>query len=100
FDEARQEANRLANERQLTFIPAFDDPRVIAGQGTLAFEVLEQVPDAEAVLVPVGGGGLLAGVATVWHALKPDLKIIGVEPANAACFAAGLAASQPARVPT
>jgi threonine dehydratase len=100
FEDARQEADRLAQERQLTFIPAFDDPKVIAGQGTLAFEILEQVPDAEAVLVPVGGGGLLAGVATVLHALKPDLQVIGIEPANAACFAAGLDAGNPVRVAT
>src|SRR6202012_2489438 len=58
FDEARQEANRLAAERQLAYIHPFDDPNVIAGQGTLAFEILEQVPDAEAVIIPVGGGGL------------------------------------------
>jgi threonine dehydratase len=100
FDEARTEANRLATERQLTYIHPFDDPDVIAGQGTLAFEILEQVPDAEAVLVPVGGGGLLAGVATVFHALKPNLQVIGVEPAGAACFAAGLAAESPVRVAT
>ncbi len=100
FDEARGEAVRLAEEGQLTYIHPFDDPQVIAGQGTLAFEILEQVPDAEAVLVPVGGGGLLAGVATVLHALKPDLQVIGIEPANAACFAAGLAADSPVRVPT
>ena len=100
FDEARNEAGRLAEEKQLTYIHPFDDPHVIAGQGTLAFEILEQVPDAEAVVVPVGGGGLLAGVATVLHALKPDLQIIGVEPANAACFAAGLAAGKPVRVAT
>ena len=100
FDEARHEADRLAKERQLSFIPAFDDPKVIAGQGTLAFEILEQVPDAEAVLVPVGGGGLLAGVATVLHALKPELQVIGIEPANAACFAAGLNAGEPVHVPT
>jgi threonine dehydratase len=100
FDDARQEAGRLAHERQLTFVPAFDDPKVIAGQGTLAFEILEQVPEADAVLVPVGGGGLLAGVATVLHALKPELQVIGVEPANAACFAAGLAAGTPVHVPT
>ena len=100
FDEARSEADRLATEQQLTYIHPFDDPAVIAGQGTLAFEILEQVPDVEAVLVPVGGGGLLAGVATVFHALKPDLQIIGVEPANAACFTAGLAAQAPVRVPT
>ena len=100
FDEARSEAVRLAEERQLSYIHPFDDPHVIAGQGTLAFEILEQVLDAEAVIVPVGGGGLLAGVATVLHALKPDLQIIGVEPANAACFAAGLAAVGPVRIST
>src|SRR4029079_5371545 len=98
FDEARTEAARIAAQAQLTYIHPFDDPHVISGQGTLAFEILEQVPDAEAVVVPVGGGGLLAGVATVLHALKPDLQIIGVEPANAACFAAGLAAKEPVRV--
>ncbi|HEY5894086.1 MAG TPA: threonine ammonia-lyase [Chthoniobacterales bacterium] len=100
FDESRNEAGRLAEERQLTYIHPFDDPHVIAGQGTLAFEILEQVPDAEAIVVPVGGGGLLAGVATVLQALKPDLQIIGVEPANAASFAAGLAAKEPVRVST
>lgn len=100
YDEARAEAVRLAEERTLTTIHPFDDPHVIAGQGTLAFEVLEQVPDAEAVIVPVGGGGLLAGVATVLHGLKPDLQIIGVEPAHAACFAAGMAAGKPVRIAT
>jgi threonine dehydratase len=100
FDEARDEANRVMEEKKLTYVHPFDDPQVIAGQGTLAFEVLEQVPDAEAVIVPVGGGGLLAGVATVFHALKPDLQIIGVEPANAACFTAALAAKAPVRVAT
>ena len=100
FDEGRIEAARLSGERQLTYIHPFDDLRVIAVQGTLAFEILEQVPDAEAILVPVGGGGLLAGVATVLQALKPHLQIIGVEPANAACFTAGLAAETPVRVST
>jgi threonine dehydratase len=100
FDEARKEADRITQEHQLTYIHPFDDPRVIAGQGTLAFEILEQVPDAEAIVVPVGGGGLLAGVSTVLHALKPSLQIIGVEPANAACFAAGLAAGMPVRILT
>ena len=100
YDEARAEASRLAAEHQLAYIHPFDDPQVIAGQGTLAFEILEQTPDVEAVLVPVGGGGLLAGMATVFSELKPDLQIIGVEPANAACFAAGLAAGAPVRVPT
>jgi threonine dehydratase len=100
FDEARAEAGRLATDCQLTYIHPFDDPQVIAGQGTLAFEILEQVPDTQAILIPVGGGGLLAGMATVLHALKPDLQIIGVEPAHAACFAAGLSAEAPVRVAT
>lgn len=100
FDEARAEAHRLADQEARTYVHPFDDPKVIAGQGTLAFEILEQVPDAEAILVPVGGGGLLAGVATVLKALKPDLQIIGVEPANAACFNAGLKEGQPTRIST
>lgn len=100
FDEAREEAKRLTEAQGLTYIHPFDDPRVIAGQGTIGFEILEQVPDADAVLVPVGGGGLLAGVATVLHALKPELKIIGVEPANAACFAAGVKEGKPVQIET
>lgn len=99
FDEARAEADRIMKERGLTYIHPFDDPRVIAGQGTIAFEILEQAPDAEAVIVPVGGGGLIAGMGTVFNALKPDLQIIGVEPANAASFAAGLSSGGPVRIP-
>jgi threonine dehydratase len=100
FDEARGEAGKLAEQRGLTYIHPFDDPQVIAGQGTLAFEILEQVPEADAVIVPVGGGGLIAGMATVFQALKPSLQVIGVEPANAASFTAGLAADAPVRVST
>lgn len=72
----------------------------MAGQGTLALEILEQVPDLEAIVVPVGGGGLLAGVATVLRTLKPEVSIIGAEPENAACFSAALAADQTVRVNT
>jgi threonine dehydratase len=100
FDECKAEASRISEERGLRYIHPFDDPDVIAGQGTLAFEILEQVPDCEAIVLPVGGGGLLAGVATVFHALKPSVEVIGVEPANAACFAAGLAAGGPVQVST
>jgi threonine dehydratase len=100
FDEARAEAARLAAEHEFTYIHPFDNLHVIAGQGTLAFEILEQVPDVDVILVPVGGGGLLAGMATALHALKPDVKIIGVEPANAACFSAGLAAGESVNVAT
>jgi threonine dehydratase len=100
YEDARKEAQRLKQERDLHYVHPFDDLSVIAGQGTLAFEILEQVPDAEAILVPVGGGGLLAGVATVLKALKPDLQIIGIEPANAACFSAGLEAGKAVRIDT
>jgi threonine dehydratase len=100
FEQARTEAQRLTVEGGLHYVHPFDDANVIAGQGTLAFEVLEQVPDTEAIVVPVGGGGLLAGIATVLKALKPDLQIIGVEPANAACFAAGFEAGKPVRINT
>ena len=100
FDECRAEAGRIADARGLAYIHPFDDPAVIAGQGTLAFEILEQVPDCDAIVLPVGGGGLLAGVATVFHALKPSVELVGVEPANAACFTAGLATGGPTRVST
>jgi threonine dehydratase len=100
FDEARGEAARLAANHGLTYIHPFDDPNVIAGQGTLGFEILEQVPDCDAILVPVGGGGLLSGIAIVLQALKPGVEIIGVEPTNASCFTAGTAAGEPIPVST
>ena len=72
----------------------------MAGQGTVALEVLEQVPHWDAIIVPVGGGGLLAGVATVIRALRPEALIVGVEPENAACYAAGIAAGGPIVIKT
>ncbi|MBC8001313.1 MAG: threonine ammonia-lyase [Opitutaceae bacterium] len=100
FEEARSHADEQARAQNLVYIHPFDDLRVMAGQGTLALEILEQVPDLEAVVVPVGGGGLIAGMAAVLRALKPDVLIIGVEPENAACFSAGLAAGEAVRVNT
>jgi threonine dehydratase len=100
FEEARAHAINLADEQQLTYVHPFDDLRVIAGQGTVALEILEQVPDLDAIVVPVGGGGLLAGVATVLSALKPEVKIIGVEPENAPKFSTALNHGEPVRVPT
>ena len=91
YDEACEEAIRCGNQQHLTFIHPFDDDAVIAGQGTLGLEMLQQHPELEAVVVPIGGGGLISGVATAAKSIKPDIHIIGVEPANAACFAAGLA---------
>jgi threonine dehydratase len=95
FDEARAAADQLARDKGLAYLHPFDDRNVIAGQGTLALEVLDQVPDLDAILVPIGGGGLIAGVASVLRTLKPGVEIIGVEPENAACFKAALTAGHP-----
>ncbi|MBI5067907.1 MAG: threonine ammonia-lyase [Deltaproteobacteria bacterium] len=79
YDEAYAEARRLEAAEQRTFVHPFDDVDVIAGQGTVGLEVLEQVPDLDAVLVPVGGGGLVSGVAAAVKALRPSARVIGVE---------------------
>ena len=71
---------RLAQERGMTFVHPFEDPRVIAGQGTVALEILDQVPDLDVVVVPVGGGGQIAGVTIVARALRPSLQVVGAEP--------------------
>lgn len=100
FDDAVAEAVRLVEERHLTYVHGFDNLDVIAGQGTVGLEILEQVPEVEAIVIPVGGGGLIAGINVVTAALKPDVQIIGVEPANVASFTAALAAKTPVRLPT
>jgi threonine dehydratase len=79
FDEAYAEAQRLAEERELTFVHPFDDLEVIAGQGTLALEMLADAPDLDSLLVPVGGGGLISGVGVAAKALRPDITLIGVQ---------------------
>jgi threonine dehydratase len=96
--EARTKAETLARERNLTFIHPFDNADVIAGQGTLALEVLEQTPSLDAIVVPVGGGGLLSGIGTVMKARKPDVRVVGVEPDHAASLTAALAAGHPVDV--
>lgn len=83
-EERRLVAERIARERNLSIIPPFDDDRIIAGQGTCGLEIAEDLPDLAAVLVPIGGGGLAAGVATAVRALRPHARIIGVEPELAA----------------
>jgi len=100
YDDAKHHALHLAKERGLTYVPGFDDEDIIAGQGTLGLEILEDVPDVEAVVVPVGGGGLLAGIATAIKSLKPEVKIVGVEPVNAPTLQASLKAGKVLRVPT
>jgi len=98
LNEARIEAETIAALDGLTFIHPFDNAHVIAGQGTIALEILEQTPDVEAIVVPVGGGGLLAGIGTVIEAMRPDIELVGVEPEGAACLAAALAAGEPVQV--
>lgn len=78
YDEAYAEARRKAGQAGVAFIPAFDDPLIVAGQGTIGFEVLESLPDVAAVLVPVGGGGLIGGIGFVIKTLKPDTRVIGI----------------------
>ncbi len=99
FAEARAVADGLVAAEGLTYIHGFDDPAIIAGQGTLALEVLRQVPDVDAIVCPVGGGGLLAGVAVAVKALRPRVQVIGVESAATGNFAAALRAGAPVRRP-
>jgi len=86
LDDAAAEVQRLAAEEELSIIHAFDDEDVIAGQGTMGLEILEQVPDVSVVVVPVGGGGMISGIACAIKEIKPDVRIIGVE-ADAAASA-------------
>jgi threonine dehydratase len=79
FEEATQEAYRLADAENLTFIHPFDDPLVMAGQGTVGLEMLEDVPDLETLVVPIGGGGLISGIATIAKEINPNIKIVGVQ---------------------
>lgn len=83
YDDAYQKALSLRDEMGYTFIHPFDDPDVIAGQGTIALELAEQIPDMDAVLVPIGGGGLISGIAYTIKNLNPNIKVIGVQAAGA-----------------
>ena len=82
YDDAAREAKRLADEEGFTFAHPFNDPYVIAGQGTIGLEILEQVPDVEQIVVPIGGGGLISGVAAAVKSMRPNVKIIGVQAAT------------------
>lgn len=99
FDDAGDYARRLQEERGLTYVHAFDDPYVIAGQGTLGMEILEALPDVGTIIVPIGGGGLIGGVATAVRALKPDTRIIGVQAEGCPSVRMSLAAGKPVVVP-
>lgn len=95
FDEAKIKAMYLANKNHLTFVPPFDHPAVIAGQGTLAMELLQQDAHLDRIFVPVGGGGLAAGVAVLIKYLMPQIKVIGVESEESASLCAALSAGSP-----
>ncbi len=91
YDEAFAEAQRIQAEQQLTFIHPFNDPLVIAGQGTIGLEILEDLPDVEAVVVPIGGGGLIAGIALAVKQVRPQVKVIGVQTKNMPSMAQAVA---------
>lgn len=95
FDEAKDESVRLANEFGYTLVAPFDDEDVIAGQGTIARELLEQNPELDTLFIAVGGGGLIAGISVFLKQLKPELKIIAVESAESACLQAAMKAGKP-----
>ncbi len=94
YDEASQTAKRMAKEKQLTYVHPYDDLEVIAGQGTIAMEILQDCSGIDAIFVPVGGGGLIAGIAAYVKYVQPEIKIIGVEPDDAACLKAALAMNE------
>ena len=98
YSEAQQHAEALAAEAGLVFIHPFDDPIVIAGQGTVAVEMLRQCPDLDAVFVPVGGGGLIAGIGAYIKAVRPDVDVIGVEPVDADAMAQSMMAGDRVRL--
>lgn len=95
FDDAAARVRELVQERGLTLIHAFDDEDIIAGQGTCGLEILDQLPDVNRVVVPIGGGGLIGGIGMAIKTLKPDVKIIGVQAAGNSSIRPSLAAGMP-----
>ncbi len=100
YDDAKHHALELAEKQKLTYVPGFDDPDIIAGQGTMGLEILEDVPDVDAVIVPIGGGGLIAGVGTAIKSLRPEVRVIGVEPRNAPTMHESLRAGHVVKIDT
>ena len=98
FAEAKARAHELANEKALAYIDGYDDPAIIAGQGTMGLEIVEQIPDLDAVIIPVGGAGLLAGVSMALKTLRRNSKIVAVEAENVASFSAALEAGKPTKI--
>lgn len=99
FTEARAEADARMAAEGLTYVHGFNDPDIIAGQGTIALEILRQVPDVDAIVAPIGGAGLIAGIAVAVKALRPRVQVIGVESRATASFTAALKAGGPVTIP-
>lgn len=97
-DEAQIEVERLIAEDGMTGLPPFDHPHIVAGQGTIGLEIVEDVPDAATVLVPLSGGGLIAGIAVAAKTLRPDIRIVGLSMRRGAAMAASLDAGHPVEV--
>ncbi|MBZ3695207.1 hydroxyectoine utilization dehydratase EutB [Phyllobacterium calauticae] len=97
-DEAQEEVEKIVARDGLVMVPPFDDPAIVAGQGTIGLEIVEDVPDVETVLVPLSGGGLIAGIAAAIKGLKPKTRIIGISMQNGAAMAASLKAGHPVSV--
>ena len=100
YDDAAAEAARLAEEHGYTFAHPFNDPYVMAGQGTIGLEILEQLPDVEQIIVPIGGGGLIAGIACAVKNIKPSCRVIGVQAEGAASMYASRQAGHPIKLPS
>ncbi len=100
FDDAAELAAKLAQEQGLTYIHPFNDPVLATGQGTIAYEIFQDLPDVDTILIPIGGGGLAAGVSTLSKLLNPSVEVIGVEPTGAASMKASLEAGQVVTLPT
>ena len=98
FSDAKAHGNEIAKEKGLAYIDGYDDPAIIAGQGTMGLEIVEQIPDLEAVIVPVGGAGLLAGVSLAIKTLRPKAKVIAVEAENVASFSAARETGKPTKI--
>ncbi|MBQ8592740.1 MAG: threonine ammonia-lyase [Bacteroidaceae bacterium] len=100
YDDAYQHALTLRDEKGYTFVHPFDDPYVIAGQGTIGLEILDEMPDVEVVIVPVGGGGLISGIACAIKSLKPSVKVYGVQAGGAPSMANSLLLNRIERLPS
>lgn len=95
YDDACEYALKLAEEKGYTFVHPFDDPDIATGQGTIAMEIVQELPTVDYILVPVGGGGLITGVSALAKMLNPKIQVIGVEPSQAASMTAALATGEP-----